>query len=533
MKDDQSNGGVLANYPIKFAGATPDVIVSPAPPAGVPVEGLPQASFREVVSRDGSREGAVQAVVEPPLGGSYLNIALYMKGSWDTQPQLLERKPVPPAQQNDPVYFDVYQSSLGDGVHVFTYEVERVSGNTGPSIESWALYHRDLPGGNDVPGTGDHPDLAISLPAELGDPPHIGKEEADRGVAVTVSYSFMRAYDRITLELNRERFPFTVQPGQQGIPFVMTVTRDMFERAGNNAQFPISYTVVDQVNNPTDKRRWSKVIEADVNSQRVTLEKPILREDLDDSSDDPNIIDRDKLGGRPLYVVVLADKAPYQLNDDVVVTYISSQPSAEFSVLGKVERDSLGRLQSLIEVPNVQVISGSQISVSFELKRDGQTIGASLPALARVVGGGGVEDWESEAPRALPNNSPTRLKSGLTVIPTGANITVAAYITVADQSGYGSKHLVSGSNISVRFELGDIANFISFAYGQSQNPSNTVVFFDTEHGEIERQFLTAGFLVLCVYRGTRPCASFEVRVSEPGLDHGIVIDKIEWRFNQG
>lgn len=265
MSIDKPTIGLLANYPVKFAGATPNVIVSPAPPAGVPVEGLPLSSFKEVVRRDGLREGAVEAVIDPPMAG-YLNIALYMKGPRDTAPQLIERRPVPPAEQNDPVRFHVYQSLFNDGVHIFTYEVERASGNSGPSIESWALYHRDLPGGNDVPGTGDHPALAISLPAELGDPPRIGKEEADRGVAIKVSYPFMRDQDSITLELNRSRFPFTVQPGQQDRPFVITVTREMFEEAGNNARFPISYTVIDQVNNPTDKRRWSRVIEANVDT---------------------------------------------------------------------------------------------------------------------------------------------------------------------------------------------------------------------------------------------------------------------------
>jgi YVTN family beta-propeller protein len=261
MTIDQPDASVLINYPVKFAGATPDVIVSPPPPANVPVEGLPQGSFKEVVKRDGSREGAVQAVIDPPTGGVYLNMVLYMKGPRDSVRQLIERKPVTPAEQNEPVYFYVYQSLLDDGVHVFTYEVERASGNSGPSTESWVLYHRDLPGGNNVPGTGAHPNLEISLPAELGDTPHIGKEKMDAGVPCTLSYIFRRAYDQVTLELNRYRFHFTVQPEQVDKPYVITITREMLELAGNSPRFEISYTVVDQLNNPTDKRRWSRVID--------------------------------------------------------------------------------------------------------------------------------------------------------------------------------------------------------------------------------------------------------------------------------
>jgi hypothetical protein len=209
MTANQTNPGVLALFPVKFAGATPGVIVDPAPPLGVPVEGLAQAIFTQVVKSDGSREGAVQAVVDPP-SVDYLSIALYMTAPSAAQPQLIERKPVAPADQDKPVYFNVFQSLLSDGVHIFRYVVERASGNSAPSTQSWALYHRDLPGGNNVPGTGDHPYLEISLPPELGNPPRIGKEEADKGVPLTAFYPFMHAYDVVTVELNRERFTAVV-----------------------------------------------------------------------------------------------------------------------------------------------------------------------------------------------------------------------------------------------------------------------------------------------------------------------------------
>jgi YVTN family beta-propeller protein len=389
MTSDQPDVGVLINYPLKFAGATPDVIVSPAPPAGVPVEGLPQASFKEVLKRSGNREGAVQAVVDPPIGGAYLNIALYMKGPRDSVRQLIERKPVAPAEQNSQVYFDVYQSLFDDGVHAFTYDVERSSGNSGPSIESWALYHRDLPGGNDVPGTGDHPDLAISLASELGDPPQIGKEEVDRGVAVTVSYPFMKAYDRITLELNRMRLPcpFIVQPGQQGAPFVITVTREMFEQAGSNPRFPFSYTVVDQVNNPADKRRWSKVIEANVDAERVTLTPPDLSEDPDDPVDDPDTIDLGKLKDF-LYVLVHVFTPLWTQHDEIQVRYSCTPPTG--SAVTHSTEVNVGRLPFThkLQVPLAKVLVDGRVSVTYEQIRDGKVIGASRPVLATVVGQG-------------------------------------------------------------------------------------------------------------------------------------------------
>lgn len=390
MTANQTNPGVLVNAPVKFAGATPGVIVMPAPPAGVPVEGLPQSSFKVVVKRDGSREGAVQAVVDPPLGGGYLNIALYVKGPRDTQPQLIERKPVAPADQNNPVIFNVYQSLLNDGVHAFTYEVEDTSGNSGPSTESWALYHRDLPGGNDVPGTGDHPHLDISLPPELGNPPQIGKDEVDKGVRLTLRYPFMNAYDVITLELNRERFTFTVQPGEEGKPYVIVITRAMFELAASHPEFAISYTVVSQVNNPTDKRRWSRAIKANVDTERVTLTAPDLSENPDDPSDDPSTIDLGKVKDF-LYVLVHVFSPLWMAGDIVRVSYACTPETG--SVVRHSAEGTVNRLPFIqkLPVPVAKILLDSQVSVTYEQIRGGKVIGVSKVAEAQVIGEGAIK----------------------------------------------------------------------------------------------------------------------------------------------
>lgn len=386
MTSDQPETGLLINFPLKFAGATPDVIVNPAPPAGVPVEGLPQASFKEVVKRDRNRENAVQAIVDPPTGGVYLNIALYMKGPRDSVRQLIERKPVKPAEQNDPVYFDVYQSLFEDGVHVFTYDVERASGNSGPSTESWALYHRDLPGGNDVPGTGPHPNLAISLPAELGEPPRIGKEEMDAGVPCTLSYIFRRAYDQVTLELNRYRFYFTVQPEQVGKPYVITITREMFELAGNSPRFAISYTVVDQLNNPTDKRRWSKVIEADVDTERVTLEPAVLREIPTENNDDSSIVDLTKMKGGPLWALIHLVDRVWRAGDEIHLKFTAMFGGSEVATHAATMPITQVPGQFSWDIPNNKVIADSRVEVVYEQVRGGAVIGTSKAATAQVVG---------------------------------------------------------------------------------------------------------------------------------------------------
>ncbi|WP_064117491.1 hypothetical protein [Pseudomonas fluorescens] len=386
MTSDQPETGLLINFPLKFAGATPDVIVNPAPPAGVPVEGLPQASFREVVGLDGNRDGAARAVVDPPTGGEYTAIALYMKGPRDSARQFIDRKDVSPDEQNDRTYFEVYQSLLGDGVHVFTYDVERASGNSGPSTESWALYHRDLPGGNDVPGTGPHPNLAISLPAELGEPPRIGKEEMDAGVPCTLSYIFRRAYDQVTLELNRYRFYFTVQPEQVGKPYVITITREMFELAGNSPRFAISYTVVDQLNNPTDKRRWSKVIEADVDTERVTLEPAVLREIPTENNDDSSIVDLTKMKGGPLWALIHLVDRVWRAGDEIHLKFTAMFGGSEVATHAATMPITQVPGQFSWEIPNNKVIADSRVEVVYEQVRGGAVIGTSKAATAQVVG---------------------------------------------------------------------------------------------------------------------------------------------------
>jgi len=389
MTANETNPGVLALFPVKFAGATPGVIVDPAPPAGVPVEGLAQAIFTQVVKSDGSREGAVQAVVDPPLV-DYLSIALYMTAPGAAQPQLVERKPVAPADQDKSVYFNVFQSSLNDGVHIFHYVVERASGNSAPSTQSWALYHRDLPGGSNVSGTGDHPYLEISLPPELGDPPQIGKEEADKGVPLTVFYPFMHAYDVIALELNRERFTFTVQPGGEGKPYVIVITRAMFERAGNRPDFAISYTVVSQVNNPTDKRRWSRTIRADVDTERLTLTKPDLSENPDDPNDDSDTIDLSKVKDF-LYVLVHVF-SPQWLAGDIVRVKYTCTPVTGSAVTHNAE-ETVGRLPFTykVPVPMAKILAGGEVSALYEQVRGGKVIAVSAVAEAQVIGEGAIK----------------------------------------------------------------------------------------------------------------------------------------------
>ncbi|MGH8334174.1 MAG: hypothetical protein ACRER3_13300, partial [Pseudomonas fluorescens] len=431
MATDQTNPGVLVLYPLSFTRANYPVISDPLPPAKVPVGGLAHSTFTQDPSR---REGATQVKIDPPIGGKYDAIALYMTTLDDPRPLLIERKDAA-KDLNEPIYFNVFQSLLVERVNIFFYVVERSSGNHEPSIASWTLYHHQLPGGNEVPGTGDHPHLMLSLPPELGNPPRIGKEEAAKGVPLTLSYPHGQPYDKILLMLNGRRFTFILQPGEENQPYVILLTQELFEQAGNNPAFEIRYTVISQVNNPTHQRRESRVIVADVDLAHTTLDAPILREDLNDSEDDPGLIDRNKLKGGPLWVVVLPRAPTYQAGDIVQAIYRSTPPDLTFPTQGTVEKDGFGQFKPcLMSVPNDRVIGGSQVRVGFELVRNGQVVGRSKEVMAQVMDSG-EEPGPLNAPRvpAFDDGLVTDADARASVevlIPTYANVAVDDEITV-------------------------------------------------------------------------------------------------------
>ncbi|VVM52486.1 hypothetical protein [Pseudomonas fluorescens] len=373
-------------YPLKFLAGVSPITSDPAPPPEVPVVGLPHSAFTGL-------NATTIARVDPPMD-EYIAVLLYLETSG--APLLIERKV--PDDFNAPTMFDVAQSLFAEGLNSFYYVIERASGNEGGSTPSWALYNNHLPGGNEVPGSGDHPFLALSLPAELGNPPQIGKEDAANGVALTLSFPFGQPYDKVLLELNGQFFPVTCAEKDQ--PLVIVLTQTMLEQAGNNPHFEIRYTVISQVNNPTANRRKSAALIADVDLQRSSLVAPILREDPEDDSDDPHIIDRDELQGRDLSVIVLASAPAFQADDTVSGTVTVTPPGTVLPLSGVIESEPDGTLKRCImQVANQQIITGSEVRAVYELTRAGVPVGRSNTATARVTGSGDLPgDGQIAAP---------------------------------------------------------------------------------------------------------------------------------------
>ncbi|MGY3643384.1 hypothetical protein [Pseudomonas sp. PK-RTE-24] len=410
MDNAQSDNDVMTLHPVKIYLAIEGVISDPPAIPPIHAYGLPLRIFREL-TRDGVNAAGVQVVVDPPVDvGQYVDIRLYINGVQSGIPQQVV---------NERMTFSVFQREFRDGViNKIQYMLKSIAGNENKSIEAWALYNDTSPGGNDVPGTGDHPDLLISLPEELGNPAVIDKDQAEKGVLLTFDYPYCRAYDAVEYEINRQRFTHRVTPEEAGKPFSVLIDSDRLKEIGSINNCPFSYTVIDQLKNPTHQSRWSKFIFANIDLVRTFLPKPLLREIADDDMDDPALVDLEKLDGRPLLIVISPTTSHFQKGDTVKAFYRLNE-AAEKSTQPGVITDRFGVLQPcILELPNDQLTSGARLQVRFELERPaGNVIGHSGTAEAEIIGEA-APDLLSPKIKQAPGNSldPFAAKDALTAL---------------------------------------------------------------------------------------------------------------------
>ncbi|WP_130887959.1 hypothetical protein [Pseudomonas sp. Sample_21] len=410
MEKTQPDNTVMTLYPVIIPVATKNVITDPPAEPPTVTYGLPLKVFTDL-TRDEINAAGVQVVVDPPTDvGEYGSIRLFVNG---------EQSGVPQPVINERMTFTVFQRALHDGViNTIQYILKNVAGNDSKSIEAWALYNDTLPGGNDVPGTGDHPGLLISLPEGLGNPAVIDKDQAAKGVLLTFDYPHCRAYDQVKYEINRQTFKHTVTPEQAGKAFSVLIGPDTFQKIGSMNNCPFSYTVIDQLLNTTHRDRWSKYIHANIDLERNFLPQPILREDPDDDMDDPAIVDLDKLEGRPLLIVVAPTTPDFQKGDTVRGFY-KLDDSAEKPTAPGVITDKFGTLlPCILELPNDQLTSGARLQVRYELERPaGTVIGHSRTAEAEIIGEA-APDLVAPIIKQAPGNSldPLAAKDALTAL---------------------------------------------------------------------------------------------------------------------
>ena len=189
-----------------------------------------------------------------------------------------------------------------DGVNTLEYGFERagVENETSHPLPLW--FHRMRPGGVDMlPGNEGHSELALQIAQSIRDQ-GVNADRARDGVEVSVSYPLMRPFDTILLNCNGVILTHVVTKAEadSGLPVVMTIDEATFIAAGDDPDFPLSYTVYDCAGNGPDTNNPDSAVQhIYVNLKGNWYDPPIVSEDVNDAEDDPDILDLDKLDGAP------------------------------------------------------------------------------------------------------------------------------------------------------------------------------------------------------------------------------------------
>lgn len=295
---------------------------------------------------------------------------------------------------------------LPERVNDFYYYVERASGNHSQSEPPQKLlYNAIRPGKEDTtPGDGAHSRLKITLPNDVIEN-GIDAERAKEGVLVSFSYPYCRAHDAIWLNCNGVDVLRVVTeteapaiPSDTPTTITVLVEEAIFLRAGDSPRFVFSYTVIDQLGNgPDTDSPYSGQELVDVHLGEKRFAKPILREELDDPDDKPDI-ELGKLKDEPLKIVIVPTDDRFVAGYKVTTFYTASHPdhpTVSDQQTEIVEVDQYGQKKLIvIEVPNLKVnTAGSTVRVFYEVRKPGidedtpgYLVGRSNTTIAQVVG---------------------------------------------------------------------------------------------------------------------------------------------------
>ncbi|MFW9086955.1 hypothetical protein ACOI7N_20675 [Pseudomonas sp. P2758] len=287
-------------------------------------------------------------------------------------------------------------SLLQEGVNLLHCGVERPSGNTELSPPLDVLYHIYAPAGDEAFPGGGHSKLLLSISHLI-----IDATQAAIGVELILDFVDKHLYDLITVDcggviLTHKIEPTITDPNPDLTkPIKIILTTPDFANGRNNPSFKIKYNVVSQLNNRSGTTHdgqfnaldnWSKELEVVTRLDQVLLEQPILREVLSDNNDKPEEVDLDKMNGGPLWALIHLIQAIWKPGDQI---HLIVEAWVNGAVVGSYDVTiTVGQVpgQISIDIPNVNVIAGSQLKVWYEQISGGKVIGISKEALAQVVG---------------------------------------------------------------------------------------------------------------------------------------------------
>ena len=186
------------------------------------------------------------------------------------EPTPVATKTINPGEENKRFTMNLPAARLRNGINRIRLRVTRVGQAPETSPDLVVLYHTPRPG-DEVAGSGDNPNLLMTLPADVianG----VDATRAAQGVDVTLRYVYMREHDKITLDCDGHTVLHTVTAAQAAAG---TVVLKLFANAfpKDNPKFAMRFRVVDQIGNSSGPQAiWSKTTYIDVHIQKPVLD---------------------------------------------------------------------------------------------------------------------------------------------------------------------------------------------------------------------------------------------------------------------
>ncbi|MFJ4193452.1 hypothetical protein [Pseudomonas sp. NPDC089534] len=261
---------------------------------------------------------------------------------------------------------------LRNGINRLRLRVTRISQPVPETSQALvALFHTPRPGG-EVAGTGNNPNLLMTLPADVianG----VDAARAAQGVAVTLRYIHLRERDVITLSADSRETTHTVTAAQAAAgSVVITLFAEAFWQ--DNPRFQLKYRVTDQIGNTSGPLAvWSATTEIDVHVRTPALDlKP------------PKVLEAKDANGTVLNFARDFYEAPHAT---VEVNYTGSAPGQTVKVYWVGRNSTYGSgVQTVtaagqtltFRVPRTEVVdciaSGAEVSYTVRLPGTQQDI---------------------------------------------------------------------------------------------------------------------------------------------------------------
>lgn len=279
------------------------------------------------------------------------------------EPTAAATKTINPGEENQRFTMDLPVAFLRNGINRIRLRVKRVAQEPETSEDLVILYHTPRPGG-DVVGSGDNPNLLMTLPADVianG----VDAARAAQGVNVTLNYVYLREHDKITLDCDGHTVLHTVTAAQAAAStVVLKLFADAFPQ--DNANFAMRFRVVDQIGNSSGPLAiWSKTTHIDVH-----IKQPVL--DLKA----PKVLEAKELNGAQLNF----EKDFYEAKFATVeVDFIGSAPGQTVKAYWIGRNSTYGSEVKTVfyagevlrfEVPRLEVIDciGSSAEISYTVR---------------------------------------------------------------------------------------------------------------------------------------------------------------------